>query len=141
MTANAIRAVSIIGKNNEIIYFDILSSKKLNQSEEVKFQSIVYACLDMFEDNVQEILHSIDKYKVLGYVSCTGTKIVVVCDEYVISTSSNEIEVAKNRELLFAIYNLYCNTCLNPFQNSTQTVMTKFSTGLIRLVNSEDFTK
>lgn len=133
----AIRAVSIIGKNNEIVYFNILNSKRFNQSEEVKFQSIVYACLDMFEDNVQEILHSIDRYKVLGYVSCTGTKIIVVCDEYV----SNEIDVAKNRELLFSIYNLYCNICLNPFQNSTQTVMTKFSTGLIRLVNSDDFNK
>lgn len=135
-----IRTVSIIGKNDEIVYFNILNRKFRNQMEEINFQRIVYACLDNIDDNSQEIVFTIDKYKVLGYVSCTRTKVIVICEEYLSSTST-EMVATNEREFLFSIYNLYCNTCLNPFHDSTQTVLTKFSDGLIRLIMSSDFTK
>ena len=131
----AVQAVSIINNQNEQVFFRHYSSeqqKQINKLDTLNFQRIIYASFDIIDERRKnqtvEVylghLYSVDDYQVIGYVSSTHTKVLLVCREA--RTDANY------RELLLTVYSQFVSTLLNPFQVSTQVMASSTFTTVLQ---------
>lgn len=123
MTENKVVAVSIIDRNNELIFFWNLQSDS-SCYEISQLQTFSFCCLDIIEERQPKSemflghLKSINDLQLIGYVSNTQTKLILICNE----SSTSDIYY---KDLIVSLYNLFISTRLNPFQSLTTTLQSK----------------